>query len=111
METMATTVKSEMKIESLTPPPPKTAPRKKAKRVVPKIEYDFEEGKPGIPIAAVPETPVKRKVSAGSKRKEVQELKAPETPPVVEAPGLSRAHSAAEVVKLRSRGSRTAFEE
>ena len=108
---MATAVKSEVKIEFLTPPPPKTAPRKKAKRVVPKIEYDISEGEPGILIAAVPETPVKRDVSAGNKRKEVQEFKAPETPPVVEAPGLNRAHSAAEVVKLRSRGSRTVFEE
>lgn len=58
--------------------------------------------------APVPSTPASGKSIAGDKRKGRTAVEAPETPPVVEAPGHSRVYTAAELVKLRGRVPRKA---
>lgn len=107
----AVAVKREAETAFVTPPPPKVASRKRAKPVVPKLKFDTEMAATADVSAAVLSTPVKSKSAAGGKRKGLQGGEAPETPPVLEGPAHSRAHSAAEIVKLRLRVGRNAFEE
>ena len=105
MKDTGAAAESSTEAASVSVPLPPISSRKRAKPNIVKDDFISTAHGSGDTVAADPRTPNSIKSAARPKQEWLQGVEAPATPPVVEAPAhSSRVHTAAEDVKVRSRG-------